>query len=145
MDYFTAFDISASGLVAEKTKLDVVAMNLANANTTRASDGTTYRPMRVITESRATNLDSSLTPNFSKYLSGVEVVNIQQTDVKPRLVLDAGHPDANEKGFVEYPNINPVSEMVTMIEATRSYEANVRAINAAKSMALTALDIGRSR
>lgn len=145
MDYFAAFDISATGLVAEKTKLDVVALNLANANTTKTADGTTYRPLRVITASRSPEAGFKLGADFSEYLSGVEVTDIQPTNVKPRLVLDPGHPDANEKGFVEYPNINPVSEMVSMIEATRSYEANVRAINAAKSMALSALDIGRSR
>lgn len=145
MDYFAAFDISASGLVAEKTKLDTVSLNLANANTTRGTDGATYRPLRVITASRAPETAASRQVNFSDYLSGVHVVDIQPVNVKPRLVLDPGHPDADEKGFVEYPNVNPVSEMVTMIEATRAYEANVRAINAAKSMALSALDIGRTR
>ncbi len=147
MDYYSAFEISASGMALEKTRLDTLALNLANANTTRAEGGGPYRPMRVVARAVEGSafegrLDSLLQ---SHYPGGVEVTEILAQDVAPRLVLDPGHPDVDERGYVAYPNINPVSEMVTMIEAVRGYEANVRAMNAAKSMALSALDIGRER
>jgi flagellar basal-body rod protein FlgC len=147
MDYYSAFEISASGMAVEKTRLDTLALNLANANTTRTEGGGPYRPLRVV--ARAVNnigfegrLDALLQ---GPYPGGVEVTEIVAQEVAPRLVRDPGHPDADEQGYVAYPNINPVSEMVTMIEAVRGYEANVRAMNAAKAMALSALDIGRSQ
>jgi flagellar basal-body rod protein FlgC len=146
MDYYNAFEISASGMSLERIRLDTLALNLANANTTRTEDGGPYRPMRVI--ARAVDaaefegrIDALLN---SQHPGGVEVTEIVAQEVAPRLVHDPGHPDANDSGYVAYPNINPVSEMVTLIEAVRGYEANVRALNAAKAMALSALEIGRS-
>lgn len=146
MDYYAAFEISASGMSLERIRLDTLALNLANANTTRAEDGGPYRPLRVIARARDVaefegRIDALLN---SHYPGGVEVTEIVAQEVEPRLVHDPGHPDADDRGFVAYPNINPVSEMVTLIEAVRGYEANVRALNAAKAMALSALDIGRS-
>jgi flagellar basal-body rod protein FlgC len=145
MDYFSVFEISASGMALERVRLDTVALNLANTNTSRTEDGGPYRPLRVIARARDAagfegRIDALLNGN---YPGGVEVMDIAAQDVEPRLVYDPGHPEADDTGYVAYPNINPVSEMVTMIEAVRGYEANVRALNAAKAMALSALEIGR--
>lgn len=145
MDYVTAFEISASGMAAEKVRLDTLAMNLANANTTRAADGGLYKPLRVITAARTSQLfeGQMAAYNHSAAPAGVDVVAIRAVETQPRLVYDPGHPQADDRGFVAYPNINPVTEMVSLMETVRAYEANVRAMNAAKTMALRALDIGR--
>jgi flagellar basal-body rod protein FlgC len=140
MNYLLAFDISGSGMSVEKLRLDVTAINLANVNTTRAADGGIFKPLKVVTSSGLTStFDASL-----KQLSvtGSGVADVVQSDTPPRMVYDPGHPDADEKGFVAYPDINPVSEMINLITTTRAYEANVRAMNAAKTMALKALEIG---
>lgn len=145
MDYYCAFEISASGMALERVRLDTLALNLANANTTRAEDGGPYRPLRVIARARdGAEFEGRIDALFNgAHPGGVEVTEIVAEDVAPRMVLDPGHPDADDRGYVAYPNINPVSEMVTLIEAVRGYEANVRALNAAKAMALSALEIGR--
>ena len=145
MDYYSVFEISSSGMSLERVRLDTLALNLANANTSRTEDGGPYRPLRVIARAREAaefegRIDTLLSSN---YPGGVEVMDIVAQDVEPRLVYDPGHPEADDRGYVAYPNINPVSEMVTLIEAVRGYEANVRALNAAKAMALSALEIGR--
>jgi flagellar basal-body rod protein FlgC len=147
MDYMTAFEISASGMALERVRLDTMALNLANANTTRSEDGGPYRPLRVIAQARnAADFEGRIDALLNdRYPGGVEVAEIATQDVDPRLVYDPGHPDADGKGYVAYPSINPVSEMVTMIEAVRGYEANVRALNAAKAMALSALEIGSEK
>ncbi|MEE8058570.1 MAG: flagellar basal body rod protein FlgC [Pseudomonadales bacterium] len=142
MDYFASFDISASGMAVQKVKLDIVALNLANVNTTRGVSGGPYQPKQVIMGERTQSSFESQLSAYHSQLGGVEVVGIQATISEPRLVHDPDHPDANEDGMVAFPNINPVSEMVHLMEATRAYEANVRAVNAAKTMALRALDIG---
>ncbi|MES9938924.1 MAG: flagellar basal body rod protein FlgC [Candidatus Thiodiazotropha sp. 6PLUC2] len=147
MDYYSAFEISASGMALEKVRLDTMSLNLANANTTRSEAGGPYRPLRVIAQARgAADFEGRISAMMGGNTpSGVDVVEVVAQEVDPRLVYDPGHPDANNEGFVAYPNINPVSEMVTMIEAVRGYEANVRALNAAKAMALSALEIGRQQ
>ena len=144
MDYMSAFEISASGMAVERTRLDVTAVNLANANSTRAIDGTVFRPLRVISGPKISQKFSATLDAFSaaQSLPGVEVSEVRQLDVPPRLVFEPAHPDADEKGFVAYPGINPVAEMVSLITTMRTYEANVVAMNAAKTMALKALDIG---
>ena len=143
MDYLAAFDISASGMAVEKYRLDVMALNLANANSTRGSNGEVYQPLRVISGARA-DFASHLNAYAKGQALGAEIVDVRPTNQEPRLVFDPSHPEADAKGYVAYPNINTVSEMVTMIEATRAYEANVKAMNAAKSMALRALEIGKN-
>ena len=145
MDYLASFNISASGMSVEKTRLDVLAMNLANTNSTRGVNGAPYQPLQVISSAKATSFDEELSKYSLGGLAGAEILEIKPMEVEPRLVFDPNHPDANEKGYVAYPNINNVSEMVNLIEATRAYEANVKALNAAKSMALKALEIGSSR
>ncbi|MDH5228499.1 MAG: flagellar basal body rod protein FlgC [Gammaproteobacteria bacterium] len=143
MDYLSAFQISASGMALEKLRLDTVAMNLANANVSAKNASETYRPLRVISN---VPIDST----FNKILlkqqinpQGVTAFSVQPDNVEPKLVYDPSHPHADDKGYVAYPNINTVSEMVTMLQALRTYDANVAAMNAAKSMANRALEIGR--
>jgi len=146
MGFFSAMDISASGLSAQRLRMDVISQNIANINTTRTENGTPYRRKLVVFE------EKSLGSPFSSYLSknsrekfagtGVRVSRIIEDSTPFRSVYDPGHPDADENGYVQMPNINVVTEMVNMISATRAYEANVTAMNSTKSMALKALEIG---
>ena len=145
MDYVNAFQISASGMVAEKTRLEAIALNLANAKTIQTESGGPYKPLKVITSERTGKpFDTYLgSIGYNSRSMGVDVVSVKQVNSPPRMMYEPGHPNADKKGFVAYPNINSVSEMVSLIEAVRGYEANVRALNVAKSMALKALEIGR--
>ncbi|MPM27081.1 Flagellar basal-body rod protein FlgC [bioreactor metagenome] len=143
MGMFGAIDAAASGLTAERLRMDVISNNIANANTTRTAEGGAYRRQIVIFEPRS---GQSFAQFLSKEMdsgSGVQVSGIAKDNSPTRRVYDPNHPDADREGYVEMPNINVVSEMVDMITATRAYEANVTAVNAAKSMALKALEIGR--
>lgn len=131
MAYIGTFGISSSGMAAERLRLDAISNNLANMNTTRAEDGEPYK--RVMVEFQA-----------QPGLGGVKVSRLVRDDSPPLMVHDPGHPDANADGYVAMPNISPVNEMVDMITATRAYEANVAAFNAAKSMVMKALEIGKA-
>jgi len=135
MNLFHTMDISASGLTAQRLRLDTIANNLANAETTRTVDGTPYR--------RQVPVFREVLDGISGDFGGVEVVEIVKDQSPFRMVYDPGHPDANPEGYVLYPNVNPVIEMTDMISATRSYEANLSVMNACKSMFLKALDISR--
>lgn len=145
MDYINAFEISATGMGVEKLRLETVSLNLANVNSTHGPEGTAYKPLRVISGPKVENQFSTILNQFSKSAAsamGVEVKEVRPMELAPKLEHDPNHPHANEDGYVAYPNINPVQEMMTLIEATRAYEANVQALNAAKAMALRALEIG---
>lgn len=142
MEIFSAFEISAAGMNVERQRLDVSAANLANANTTRGPDGVIYKPLRLVTHSNTAF--ATLLDGFSA-LRAVPTTEIQTVDAPPRTAYEPGHPDADERGFVSYPGVNPVSEMMQLIATSRAYEANVRALNAAKAMAQKALDIGSDR
>ncbi len=136
---FTSFKISASALTAQKTRMDTVSANLANMNTTRTAGGGPYKRQDVVFKAKAVNrFEGQL-----KSAMGVEVAKIKEDTGPPRLVHDPSHPDADENGNVAMPNINLMQEMVDMMLATRSFEANANAISAAKTMFLKALDIGR--
>ncbi len=136
---FTSFKISASALSANKTRMDVVSANLANINTTRTAAGGPYKRQDVVFKSEPVNgFEGQL-----KSAMGVEVVKIEEDSGPPRLVHNPSHPDADENGNVAMPNINLMQEMVDMMLATRSFEANANAISASKAMFLKALDIGR--
>lgn len=144
MGMFGAIDAAASGLTAERLRMDVISNNIANVNTTRTAEGGAYRRQTVVFAPRANET------NFAQVLSGqldagsgVRVIGISKDNSPARKLYDPAHPDANKDGYVEMPNINIVTEMVDMITATRAYEANVTALNAAKSMALKALEIGK--
>ena len=152
MGIFTSINTAASGLTAQRTRLDVIANNIANVNTTRTTEGGPFRRSRVIFRPRVSQ-PYWRSPFLPEYLDngvgkGVRIIKIEKdTDAKNKLVYDPTHPDAilsgPKKGYVEFPNINTVNEMVDMISATRAYEANVAMINGSKSMFLKALEIGR--
>ncbi|MEA3423139.1 MAG: flagellar basal body rod protein FlgC [Bacillota bacterium] len=137
MKLFSSISISATGLSAERLRMDTISSNIANVNTTRTEDGGPYkRKVAVFKE----NLDSAINNNK---LGGVEVAEIVDDTTPLKKVYDPNHPDADEEGFVLMPNVNILNEMADLIVATRSYEANVTALNASKSMFLKALEIGR--
>jgi flagellar basal-body rod protein FlgC len=148
MEFGRTLEISASGLRAQRLRLDVVASNLANANSTRstADGGGPYRRRSVVFRSEP------LPETFEQALNGgphggalraVHVARIVKDETTPRMVHDPTHPDANREGFVAYPNVNVVAEMVDLMTATRGYEANVQAIRAMRVMGEAALRIGQ--
>ncbi len=144
MDLFTAFDIGASALSAERTQLNITSMNLANAKTTRTMEGGPYRRKAVTLAT--TPVDKSFGEHmqsaFDRELKGVRVLDIA-TDKRPfKQVYEPDHPDANAEGYVLYPDINVVEEMTNMLTTTRSYEANVSSIESVKTMFQKALLIG---
>ena len=148
MGLFNSFNISASALSAQRLRMDVISQNIANVNTTRTADGTPYKRKTVVFQEKESDIP------FSQYLSeqsrnrvltggGVRVSGIVEDQTPFKEVYDPSHPDADENGIVRMPNVEVVTEMVNMISATRAYEANVTALNASKSMASKALEIGR--
>ncbi|NLM26095.1 MAG: flagellar basal body rod protein FlgC [Firmicutes bacterium] len=144
MSVFDSFRISASGLTAEKLRMDLIANNLANVNTTQTEEGGPYRRQMAIFQAiEDAKVDRRQSNSKLATGKGVKVVGIYHDPSPPRLVYDPEHPDANADGYVELPNIQPVKEMVDLISASRAYEANITAINAAKSMAQKALEIGK--
>lgn len=147
MGMFSAIDASGSGLTAERLRMDVISNNIANANTTRTAEGGAYRRKVVVFEPRTEEASrfAQVLANETKQKPGNGVRATQITgDMSPfRMVYEPGHPDANQEGYVEMPNLNIVTEMVDMITASRAYEANVTAVNSAKNMAMKALDIGK--
>ena len=145
MSFLDALQTSASGLSAQRLRMNLISSNLANVNTTRTEDGGPYRRKDSVFESKSSQPDfgEQLRKSIDKANVGVEVTEIRDDDRPPILKFDPNHPDADDKGFVALPNINVVEEMVNMISATRSYEANVTAIKATKDMASDAMDIGR--
>ena len=163
MALFTSFDITATGLTAERYRMDTIAENIANANTTRTADGTPYRRKVVVFETQETQQDRH---SFGHVLSevvgtgraqlnhnrnivsddligyGVKIPKISEDEETPmNMVYDPSHPDADENGYVTYPNVNTITEMTNLIDANRAYEANATAFQASKSMASTGLGI----
>lgn len=145
MDLFQCIDIAASGMTAQRTRLNVISMNLANANTTRTEDGTPYRRKTSVFETVPVDnsFESQFQNSLEQRLYGVKVSEIIPVQGDFKKMYDPSHPDSDEYGYVYLPNVNLVQEMVQMLNANRSYEANASAIKAAKEMALKALDIGR--
>jgi flagellar basal-body rod protein FlgC len=148
MDYTAAFAISAAGMNLERTRVEVASLNLANANTTQAAGEPGYRPMRVVAR-----LAAGAAPSFAAALSAAEDsasslaallpnASVEYTQTAARKVHDPGHPMADAHGFVAYPAVDSATEMVTLMSATRAYEANVAAMNTSRTLALKALDIG---
>ncbi|MCR5756595.1 MAG: flagellar basal body rod protein FlgC [Selenomonas sp.] len=147
MSMFLGIDAAASGLTAERLRMDVISNNIANANTTRTEAGGAYHRRYVVFEPRVKNdgpFQSFLKKAANKLEAGdgVRATHIESDDTQGPLVYDPGHPDANADGYVERPNVNVVAEMVDMITASRAYEANTTTINAAKSMVTKALEMG---
>jgi flagellar basal-body rod protein FlgC len=147
MSLFGAIDISGSGLAAERLRMDVTAENLANAQSTQGADGQPYRRKEVVLRQAGGGFETALAgamgPQSSSPARGVEVVEIAEDTAPNRLVYDPGHPDANADGYVSMPNVDPVTEMVDLIAASRAYEANVTAMQTAKTMFSKTLDLLR--
>lgn len=143
MSFFGAIDAAASGMTAERLRLDVISNNIANVNTTRTLDGGPYRRQFVVFEPRPGTGPFAGMMKQQLQLNGVKVTGIRKDDSPPRMIYEPGHPDADADGYVRMPNINIITEMVDMMTASRAYEANVAAVNVAKSMMLKALEIGK--
>ena len=139
MGLFDGLEISASGLTAERMRMDVTAENLANAQTTRGADGQPYRRKEVVLQERGGGFGGQL----ASALGGVEVAGIAQDQTPLKRIYDPGHPDADGDGYVSMPNVETVTEMVDLITAQRAYEANVTAMQAAKQMFAKTLELLR--
>lgn len=152
MSIMSTFNVSASGMSAQRTRMDIIAQNIANVNTTRTEDGGPYRRQTVAMAERG-----NYNTNFRDYLTslqtgveakrnvgkGVKITGIAEDHVTSmKKVYEPSHPDADEDGYVTYPNVDTVTEMTNLIDANRSYEANVTAFNATKNMIQKALEIG---
>jgi flagellar basal-body rod protein FlgC len=145
MDFFNAMNVSSSALTAERTRINLISSNLANANATRTPEGGPYKRKDAVFS--ATPIESpfnrALGNATSQQVRQVEITEIVEDQSPPRMSYEPGHPDANPQGYVAMPNVNVMEEMTDMIGATRSYEANVTAVQAAKSMALKTLEISK--
>jgi flagellar basal-body rod protein FlgC len=145
MDFFDALHTSSTGLSAQRLRMNLISGNLANIHTTRTKDGGPYRRKEPIFAAQAqdTSFKRILDLQDADNLPKVKVLEIIEDRRKPFLKHDPNHPDADAEGYVSLPNINLMEEMVNLISATRSYEANITAVKAAKEMAMKALDIGQ--
>ncbi len=148
MGLFDGYDVASSGMGAQRTRINIVSANIANASTTHTKDGGPYKKQNVVFEemllqaqkgTQSNSLDKNGLDNLS--LSAVGVKSVIESKDKPVMKYEPGHPDANQDGYVAYPNINPVIEMVDLIEAIRSYEANVSAFTAHKNIDTKTLEI----
>lgn len=144
MDFFTAMRISSSGLTVQRTRMNVTASNLANVDTTRTPQGGAYRPRHAVVGAIpiAQTFQEVLSDKLHQQTTGAEVVAVTEDPTPGRMVYDPTHPDANADGYVEMPNVSVVNEMVNMVTASRSYEANVSSLQALKAMAKNAFEIG---
>ena len=146
MGYFSSLDVSASGMSAQRMRMDLISQNIANANTTKTQDGTPYRRQVLV-------LGTDQNVGFSKYLTSstsrnlgdgkVKIQGIREDMSELKRIYEPDNPEADEDGYVTMPNVDIVTEMVDMISASRSYEANVTASTASKNMAMQALNIGK--
>ena len=145
MDFMTAMKISSSGLTVQRKRIETISSNMANSETTRTSEGGPYRRKDLVITALPlqTEFGYELEQELADHARQVVVTDIVDDQNEPRMQFDPDHPDANELGYVAYPNIDLMSEMVNLMSASRSYEANVTAVNAAKTLALRAIDLGR--
>ena len=150
MGFFDGYNVSSSGMSAQRTRINVVSANIANAKTTHTAEGGPYKKQEVVFEdiliannkkTNSNDVEVTNSKNSDVSLRGVGVKSILQSDAKPVMRYEPAHPDADEKGYVAYPDINPVIEMVNLVEATRSYEANVASFNTHKNIDSKTLDI----
>ena len=150
MGFFDGYNVSTSGMSAQRTRINVVSANIANAKTTHTQEGGPYKKQQVVFEdillasNKKTNsneVERNNNMNSDISLRGVGVKSIVQSEAKPVMRYEPAHPDANEQGYVAYPDINPVVEMVDLIEAMRSYEANVASFNTHKNIDSKTLEI----
>lgn len=145
MGLFTSFDIAGSGMSAQRLRSDIISQNIANVSSTRSQNGGAYRRKTVVfAEKNGNAFGNILLQARGVTGSGVKVTSIvEDHDAEMNMVYDPSHPDADENGYVTYPNVNIVTEMTNMIDASRAYEANVTAFDAAKAMAVRGLQIGQ--
>jgi flagellar basal-body rod protein FlgC len=139
---FSAMEVAASGLHAERSRMNVIASNLANARTTRTEEGGAYKRLDPVFAATPLTGNSSTDP-LGRAIRKVEVTSVREDDQPGQRVHDPGHPDADPDGYVTYPNVNVMTEMVNMMSASRAYEAGVTSLESLKSMARAALKIGR--
>jgi flagellar basal-body rod protein FlgC len=145
MDFLTGLKISSSALKAQRTRMGAISSNIANAQTTRTAEGGAYRPKEVVfgAESAKESFGDILEGELEEYGQKVHATEVISSNRPPVLKYEPNHPDANEQGYVAYPDINVMKETADMISASRHYEANVNAFNTTKSMAIKGLEIGR--
>ncbi|OEH91256.1 flagellar basal body rod protein FlgC [Bacillus solimangrovi] len=150
MTVFHSLNTSASALTAQRFRMDVISSNLANADTTRANfENGEWQPYRrkmvefKPNEGKFSNYLSVAVGNSKSQGQGVKVSAVTEDEAAFKLVYNPSHPDANDEGYVQYPNVDPLQEMIDLMSATRSYEANVTALNASKNMLMKALEIGK--
>lgn len=142
MDYLRSFAISAAGMGIERTRVEVASLNLANAHTVQAPGNAAYHPLRVV--ATAGGIFGSLVEQGLHGASRLPLASVEPTGAAPRMVHEPAHPYADARGFVAYPGVNPATEMVSLMSATRAYEANVAAMTTGRTLILKALEIGRA-
>jgi flagellar basal-body rod protein FlgC len=145
MDFMTAMRVSSSGMAAQRIRMNAISSNIANVNTTRTPEGGPYRRKDAIFEAipEQKNFGEILIDKGDRNLQRVQVSDIAVDTKAPQLKYEPDNPDANPDGYVAYPNVNLMEEMANMIQAQRSYEANISTFNASKNMALDAIELGR--
>ncbi|HNT44712.1 MAG TPA: flagellar basal body rod protein FlgC [Syntrophorhabdaceae bacterium] len=141
MGAFDIFKISASGMKAQRKRMDIAASNLANVQTTNTEEGGPYRKKDVVFKAADVSDDKSFSGTLSKKVEGVEIDSVKESDKPFQLVYNPSHPDANSEGYVTFPNVNLMEEMTDMTAAARAYEANVNVLNTTKDMFLKTLDL----
>ena len=141
MSYFSALDVSASGLSVQRARMDLISQNIANVNTTRTENGTPYRRQTLSVSAEKISFSDYFSDAQGAMKARINGVNEDQSDFER--IYDPSNPDANEEGYVLMPNVSIVEEMVDMISASRSYEANTTAMDASKNMAMQAINIGK--
>ena len=145
MDHNSSFAISAAGMALERTRVEVAALNLANVHTTHKPGQLAYRPLHVVAQAGGHDTFGAMVLSAGTVAAAMKPeFHVEAAGVEPRTVHEPGHPMADARGFVSYPGVDPAAEMMTLMSATRAYEANVAAMNTARALALKALDIGGS-
>lgn len=146
MDLLTALKISSSGLAANRKRMGAITSNIANAQTTRTAEGGPYRKKEVVfgSEPARESFGEILEGELDEKAQKVHATEVISSDKPPILKYEPDHPDANDEGYVAYPDINVMEEMADMISASRAFESNISAINTTKSMAMKALEIGKN-
>lgn len=140
---FNAMDVAATGMTAQRTRMDIIAQNIANVNTTRDENGDVYKRQTVVFQQNSNvTFDTVLSNKLESFQArGVKIAAIVEDTTEGAMVYDPSHPDADENGYVTYPNVNTVTEMTNLIDASRSYEASATAFEAAKAMASKGLEL----
>ncbi len=148
MGIFSSFDVNASGMTAQRYRMDIISENVANSNTTRTADGTPYR-RKIVTFEQKSNSHNTFSHVFDSCRKGYDGQGVRVTKVSEDnesemiMAYDPSHPDADENGYVTYPNVNIVTEMTNLIDASRAYEANATAFGASKAIAMKGLEMGQ--